>query len=295
MALLAFALVSSPSWAALGASPDALVLLDSWDFTANAHAAWRIHATGGASYKFESTLVPQNTGAASLLVLILDGTSLAPLHGVLLGGGEGGGVRQIHVEAAPLGAVDLRHEGGLPGFGATLRGSFTQRAAHEQELVLLSVGGAVGVFSGSMNVSGDSGIAVVGRSTGSAFLRTEPDFRGPVNVVAKLPLGSDLGPFTPRLHFKLIRNASATEWVDGRLFGIFEGATYSGDLEMGYDGPAGSVNGLREYRFLGTERGRYDFRIDRNADTFDPTSCLAFLLFCPPPTVAAFGADVRIP
>lgn len=261
-------------------------LLDTAALAGDGYAAWRVSAPNGTKLSFEVLVTPQDSRMVGLGLWMLRADDLGVRLAIIGGSWTYGGITQLHVQLPdPLGTVLSSTKGGPSGTEGTAVDVVTHEA---REWILLAIGATDGGLSGTVSVYGGAGAELRGRTTGSAFLHREPDFKGLVNAYAVLPVRN------AQVFAKAVRDGAVSEPVQGRLFGMFAGSSSStGELQMGYDGPDGAHDGQTFYPFHGAAPGSYRFRLDHNVDYYDTGPLCGF--DCENPHVWAYGADVALP
>jgi hypothetical protein len=147
--------------------------------------------------------------------------------------------------------------------------------------------------SGEVRAYADGGAAILATSRGDAFLRTESDFEGTANVVAReeLPVRDTI------VEAKLQLDAAVTERAEGRMFASFWGGDHLDMQQLSVSPAADVIGGSDMFLVHGGAPGDYEFRIDRNVDWHDNQPTCRFLSGDRCWRVPAFvvGADITIP
>lgn len=199
------------------------------------------------------------------------------LMGAFVATGWGGGT-ELHIQTIdPVGTlIDIRG-GSLAGLGGAAGGFGLPAGTYTVVLVGAIAGGTFS--NGAFNIYASGSTVSASTSGSDAFLHRDPDFEGLANVF--------LNP-AATVRAKVIVDASVTQTVEGRLFGLFQalsGNVFVSTAVISYQGPSTSGSLSSIYFMHGEPSGDYTFNIDLNVDA---TGLVA-------PAIWVMGAGVNLP
>lgn len=280
---------------AAGATGSELAWEERVVFSESGYVAWRVQPEAGVPLVFEWL---SSTNAASQLALshwILEADSGRLLESSLTSSLTGQDDR-VHVRAASTGVVVDYQSLDAEGIGSA---TAAFEPSSDAELLVVVLVASDGEVDGYARMRSEGG-AVLGRTTGSAFLYRDSDFDAQVAVIASATAPVFL--IQPGVGLSTVIQGNRSLDIQGRFFGAFYGNANLPTLALSYQSPSGASALPVECRtlgmfgcssradFAGAAAGAYEFRVDRELDA---GRCALFQ--CVRPHVTLVGADVAWP